>query len=252
MNLDATPPGSPPRAQIGTLRISGIALVGVILAVTVPAAAAAFTMSTRVIDQQERVRIDAVGPISRVVVADSESDVRITGDAAVSGVTGQAVLQWKGKGGKRVELRQSVSGGVLTLAKDCSSGGCGPVDITLTVPPGVSVLTTTSDGDIALSGVTGPVDLESSNGSIEADHLGSGNATFRSTNGSIEASFTGAPARIAAQTTNGSVTIGTDGRTVYYDSVSNTDGSRVLTNAQERLAADEIDVSTTNGDVTIS
>ena len=114
------------------------------------------------------------------------------------------------------------SGGVLTLTKDCSGGGCGPIDLTLTVPRDVAVQVTTSDGHIGLSGVGGAVDLASSNGSIEADGLGSGNASFHTTNGSIDASFTGAPALIAAHTTNGAVTVTTDGRTPYYDSVSTT------------------------------
>lgn len=219
MTFDATPPGSPPRAPIGALRISAIAMAGVILAVAVPAAAAAFAMATQVSDQQERVAVDSAGPVSRIVIADSGSDIRVTGDAAATTATGQAVVQWKGKGGKRPALRQSVADGVLTLTKDCSSGGCGPIDITLTVPAGVSVRATTSDGDIRLSGVTGAVDLTSSNGSIDADRLGSADASFHTTDGSIDASFAGAPARIAAHTTNGSVTIGTDGRTRYYDAV---------------------------------
>ena len=132
---------------------------------------------------------------------------------------GQAVVQWKGKGGKRPALRQSVADGVLTLTKDCSGGGCGPIDITVSVPRDVSVQATTSEGSITVSGVAGPVDLTSKNGDIKADGLGSGDASFHTTNGTIDASFAGAPARISAGTTNASVTIGTDGRTAYYDSV---------------------------------
>ena len=248
MTFDATPP----RAPIGALRISTIAMAGVIVAVSVPAVAAAFAMSTRVSDQQAQVGISAAGPITRIVVADSESDVQIIGNAGATGVDGQAVLQWKGKGGKRPVLRQSLAGGVLTLTKDCSSGGCGPVDITLTVPRDVSVLATTSQGDVEVSGVTGAVDLASSNGSIDAENLGSGNASFKTTNGSINASFRGAPKRIVANSTNGSVTVATDGQTAYYDSVSTTNGIRYLTNVQNRWAAAEIDVTTTNADVTIS
>lgn len=248
MTFDATPP----RAPIGALRISTIAMAGVIVAVSVPAVAAAFAMSSRVSDQQAQVGIAAAGPITRIVVADSESDVQITGNAGATGVDGQAVLQWKGKGGKRPVLRQSVADGVLTLTKDCSSGGCGPVDITLTVPRDVSVLAATSQGHIEVSGVTGAVDLTSSNGSIDAEDLGSGNASFKTTNGSVNVSFRGAPTRIAADTTNGSVTIATDGQTAYYDSVSTTNGLRNLTNVQDRRAAAEIDVTTTDADVTIS
>lgn len=252
MTFDAAPPGSPPRAPIGALRISAIALGGVILAVAVPAAAAAFAMSSQVSDQEARIAIDAAGPISRIVISDSGSDVRVSGDPAATTVTGQAVVQWKGKHGKRAALRQSVADGVLTLTKDCSSGGCGPVDITLSVPAGVSVRATTSEGNIGLSGVTGTVDLTAGTGSIDAESLGSANASFSTTSGNIDASFAGAPARITARSTNGSVTIGTDSRTAYYDNVRAAGGNQVLTNAQDRRAADEIDVTTTHGDVTIS
>lgn len=240
------------RAPIGALRMSTIAVTGVIVAVGVSAVAAAIVLSTQVSDQQALVKIDAAGPISRVVITDSESDVRITGDAAANGVTGQAAVQWKGEDGKRPVLRQSVSGGVLTLIKDCSGGGCGPIDIVVSVPRGVSVQATTSDGNITLSGVTGQVDLTSSGGSINADGLGAANASFHTLNGNIDASFTGAPARIVAETTNASVTIGTDGRTAYYDAVHTTNGVESLTNVQDRTSPDEIDATTTNGDVTIS
>jgi hypothetical protein len=248
MTFDA----SPPRAPIGALRISSIAMAGVVLAVSVPAAAADFAMSTQVTDQQAQVGITAAGPVSRIVVADSESDVQITGDPTATGVSGQAVLQWKGKRGKRPVLRQSLVSGVLTLTKDCSSGGCGPIDLTLTVPADVTIRATTSNGTIDLSGVTGATDLATTNGSIEADGLGSGNASFTATNGDIDASFRAAPPRIAAKTTNGSVTITTDGRTAYYDSVHTTSGNTRLSNVRDRRSANEIDVTTTNGDVTIS
>lgn len=247
MTFDA----SPPRAPVGALRMSTIAMAGVIVAVSVPAAIAAFAVSSRVTDQQAVVGISAAGPISRVVIADSESDVRISGvDAA--GVSGQAVVQWKGRGGKRPVLRQSVADGVLTLTKDCSSGGCGPVDITLSVPRGVAVRAATSDGDISVTGIMGGVDLTSSNGGIDAIGLGAGDASFHTTDGSIDASFTGAPARITAVTTNAAVSVVTDGQTPYHDSVSTKNGNQVLTNVQDRDAANEIDVTTTDGDVTVS
>jgi hypothetical protein len=248
MTFDA----SPPRAPIGALRISTIAMAGVIVAVSVPAASAAFAMSSRVTDQQARVGISASGPITRVVVADSGSDVRIAGASGAGGVSGQAVVQWKGRGGRRPVLRQSVADGVLTLTKDCSSGGCGPVDITLSVPRDAAVAATTSDGHIAVTNLSGTVELVSSNGDIDADGLGSADASFQTTDGSIDASFTGAPGRISARTSNASVTVVTDGRTAYYDSVSTTHGNQVLTNVQNPRAAREIDVTTTNGDVTIS
>ncbi|MFL6111777.1 MAG: DUF4097 family beta strand repeat-containing protein [Catenulispora sp.] len=249
MTYDAPPPGRP----IGTLRISTVALLGVVVAVSVPTAAAAITMSWsgQVDDQRATVPIGPAGPISRVVVQDSESDVVVTGDPAAIGAEGRADVQWKGKHGRRPALRQSVENGVLTLTKDCSSGGCGPVDIALRVPAGVSVQVTTSDGRVEVANVTGAVDLTSSDGDLQASGLGSGDASFQTTNGTVSAAFTGAPARIRVTTTNADVDIATDGRTRYYDSVQNTNGSRSLTNLQDRFAAAEIDVTTSNGNVSV-
>ena len=247
-----TPDATSRRAPIGALRISTFAMAGVVAAVSVPAVTAVFAMSSRVSEQQALVPIRAAGPVSRVVVSDSVSDVQIIADAAADGVSGQGVVQWKGKGGKRPVLQQSLVGGVLTLTKDCSGGGCGAINLTLSVPSGVSVLATTSEGRIVVVGVSGGVDLTASNGSIDAQRLGSGDAAFRTTNGSIDASFAGAPARVTAHSTNGEVTIVTDGRTAYYDSVTSGGGTTTLKNVQDRRSADEIDVTTTNADVTIS
>jgi hypothetical protein len=246
MTFDA----SPPRAPIGALRISTLAMAGVIVAVSVPAAAAAILVSHRVADQQAQVAITA-GPISGIVVADSESDVRIIGDPTATGVDGHAVIQWKGKDGKRPALTQSVANGVLTLAKDCSPGGCGSVAITVRVPTGISVRATSSDGGITVSGVTGAVDLTTSDGNIDADQLGSGTASFKTKAGNIDASFTGAPATIRAVTSDANVSISTDGKTAYYDSVSDKGGEQYLSNVRDHRAPDEIDVTTTNGTVTI-
>ncbi|MBW8805441.1 MAG: DUF4097 family beta strand repeat protein [Catenulisporales bacterium] len=249
MTYDAPPPGRP----IGALKISTVALLGVVVAVGVPTAAAAIAMSVsgRVDDQRAAVAITATGPISRVVVQDSESDVVVTGDPAATGAEGRAQIQWKGEHGRRAALRQSVENGVLTLAKDCSSGGCGPVNIDLRVPANVSVQVTTSDGSVEVANVTGAVDLTSSDGELRASGLGSGDASFQTTNGTVSAEFTGAPARIRAGTTNADVHITTDGKTTYYDSVQTTNGSQSLTNPQDRFAADEIDVTTSNGNVSV-
>lgn len=239
---------------IGAVRISTIALCGVIAAVSVPAVAAAITVSGRVDNRHATQQIAAAGPISRVVIEDSESDVTVTGDPAATGAGGQAVVEWqaaRGKKGNRPSLEQSVDNGVLTLKKVCIPGGCGSVHITLRVPKDVSVQATTSDGRIQVSDVTGSVDLTSTNGSLEGNRLAAGEASFRTTNGSVTADFAGAPGRIRVDTTDGDVTITTDGRTAYFDSVQASNGTETLTNPQDRTATHEIDVKTSNGSVTI-
>ncbi|MFD0637941.1 hypothetical protein ACFQ9X_46695 [Catenulispora yoronensis] len=203
----------PPRRPIGAVRISTVALLGVVVAVSVPTVAAALAVSGRVSDEHATIAIDSGGPVTRVVVEDSGSDVTITGEAAATTVVGSAEVQWKGKNGPRPRLRQSLANGVLTLSKDCSDGACGPVDITLRVPKGVSVRAVTSDGRIQVMNVDGGVDLTSTNSDVEGYGLGSGDASFDTRDGAVRASFTGAPARISVKTTNGDVDLATDGRT---------------------------------------
>lgn len=75
-------------------------------------------------------------------------------------------MQWKGEGGKRPVLEQSLAGSVLTLTKDCSGGGCGAIDLTLSVPSGVSVQARTSNGQVtvATDGRTAYYDFVTSGG----------------------------------------------------------------------------------------
>jgi len=242
---------SPTRRPIGALRISTLAMAGAVVALSVPAAAATIVMSNQVENQQQQVGIAAGGTITKVVVQDSDSDIRINGDPQTNGVSGHAIVQWKGKDGKRPALRQSVEGGVLTLSKDCSSGGCGPVDITIQVPSAVAVQATSSNGSISVTDVTGAVELTSTNGNLEGFNLGSGDAAFKTTDGNVDASFVGAPARIRVGTTNGNVDLTTDGRTTYYDSIDCGGCDQNVANPQDRWSHNEIDVTASNGNVTI-
>ncbi|NUR60781.1 MAG: hypothetical protein HOV87_19275 [Catenulispora sp.] len=241
-----------PHRPISSVRITTVALIGVVTAVSVPAVAAAIAVSSPVTDESASVPIAATGPITRVVVLDSESDLTITGDLSATGASGQAEIQWKGEHGPRPVLRQSVADGVLTLSKDCSCGGCGPVDIRLRVPRDVSVRAVTSDGRIQVMDVTGGVDLVSSNGDLEGFGLGAGPASFRTTNGSVHAAFDGAAPSIRLQTTNGDADLVTDGRTAYNTTVNSTgDELKDVENIRDRLSPNVIVVSTTNGKVSV-
>lgn len=243
---------SAPHRPLSPVRISTVALLGVVTAVSVPAVAAVVAVSSPVTGHSAGVPITPTGPITRVVVRDSESSVTITGDASATEASGLAEIQWKGEHVPRPVLRQSVAGGVLTLTKDCSSGACGPVDVRLRVPRAVSVQALTSDGRIQVTDVTGGVDLVSSNGDLEGLGLGAGPASFRTTNGSVHASFDGPAPAIRLWTTNGDADLVTDGRTAYSTTVSTTgDEVRDVEDIQDRLSPNVIVVSTTNGKVIV-
>lgn len=244
----------PPRRPIGALKISTVALLGIVTAVAIPAGAAALVLSGTIDGRHSSRTIQVTGPISKVVIADDDGSIHVTGDSTTPGVNGTAELKWRGRGDSKppLEVRQNVSDGVLTLTKTCLQGtDCGGADIDIKVPPNVSVQASTSNASIEVNAVTGGVDLSTRNASITANSLGSGDATFRTSNGAIDAGFVGAPMKIRADTSNASVTITTDGRTPYFDSLDTSNGDTRKDNVVDRRAANEIDVTTSNGDVTV-
>lgn len=242
---------TPTRRPIAAVRVSTVALLGIVAAIAIPCGAAALVVSGSVDSEHSRQTLGQAGPVTRVVIEDSDSTVHVTGDAALSGMTGKADLTWHTfHHTGQPKVTQQYADGVLTLTKDCGGGDCG-AEIDIQVPPTVSVQVTTSNASIFVSNVSGPVNLRSTNADLHADRLGSGDAVMNTTNAGIHASFAGAPTNITAATTNASVTIVTDGRTLYYDKVSTTNASPDLQNQQDRHSNNVIDVTTTNAGITI-
>ncbi|MBS2551261.1 DUF4097 family beta strand repeat protein [Catenulispora sp. NL8] len=244
---------TPTRRPITTVRISTVALLGIVAAIAVPAGATALVVSGSVTEKTEQVDINQAGPVEKIVVSDTDSSVHITGSAAVPGVTGHATLQWGELGGDShpVSLGQSLANGVLTLSKVCDNGECGTADIDIQVPSSVSVQVVTTNGGVQVSNVSGSVNLKTTNGGITADRLGGGDTYLKTTNAPIKAAFVGGPKNITALTTNSPVDITTDGRTSYFDDVQTTNGDPNLEDGSDRHSPNLITVRTTNSPVTV-
>lgn len=239
------------RRPIAAVRVSTITLIGIVAAVTVPTGAAALVLSGSLDNHMKQVPLGQPGPVTRVVIEDSDSTVRVTGDAALSGMSGQADLTWHSFNGKtKAKVSQRYADGVLTLSKDCGGGDCG-ADIDIHVPPTVSVQVTTSNAGVYITNVSGGVTVQDSNAEISAKSLGGGDATLHTSNASIKASFVGGPKNIWAHTSNASVDITTDGHTPYYDQVVTSNATPNLLNNPDRFAPNVIDVLTSNDGVTI-
>ncbi|ACU70286.1 hypothetical protein Caci_1363 [Catenulispora acidiphila DSM 44928] len=242
---------TPTRRPIAAVRISTIALLGIVAAVAVPACAAAIVLSGTVDSKQVQQNLGMDQPVSRVVIVDSDSSVHVTANPALFGVSGQATLSWHAfSGTSHAKVVEQYADGVLTLSKDCGGIDCG-ADIDIQVPPKVSVQVNTSNAGISVTGVLGAVDLHSSNASITAKQLGSGDATLATQNASIHASFTGAPKSIRATTSNASVSIVTDGHTPYYDDVKTSNGDTNLQNVRDRRSANVLYIHTSSGGITV-
>ena len=244
---------TPTRRPIAALRVSTVALLGVVAAVAVPAGAAAIVLSGSIDNQQKQQDRGVADAVTRVVVVDQDSSVRITGNAALKGVTGHADLSWHAfrGGGSGVKVTEQYADGVLTLTKDCGGTDCG-ADVDIEVPPTVSVQVTTSNAGVYVSDVSGGVNLHTENAEISAQRLGAVDATLTTSNAPITATFAGGPKNIVAHTSNGPVDITTDGRTVYYDQAVTTNASVEKNNPNQDHRSDNvIDVQTTNAPITI-
>lgn len=248
-------PGPARRRPIPAVRISTVALIGAVAAVSIPAGAAAFVLTGGGLphNRHATVPIRQTATVDKVVIDTENGGVNVTGDATMAGVSGQAELGWTGSVQAPLRLDQHVENGVLTLKTVCLTlnADCGGASITIKVPPKVAVEATSSNGGIDVASVTGGVNLQTSNAGIEVRDLGDGDATMHTTNGGVDAAFSGAPKQILITTSNAGVNVTTDGKTVYYNDISTTNASQEIHNNPSRNAQNEIHVHTTNGSVRI-
>ncbi|MGW3109651.1 DUF4097 family beta strand repeat-containing protein [Streptomyces sp. NPDC001100] len=157
----------------------------------------------------------------------------------------------------------SVENGVLTLS------GCGKncgVDYVVKVPAGLAVTGGTSNGSLTLSDVgvvdvhtsngeiavnkaTGPVKLRTSNGDVHVKDAKGGDIDTQTSNGEVTIQ-TATPQNIKARTTSGSLTV-TIPSASYQISASDSHGDKKVAFKNDPSGKYRLDLSTTNGDLTV-
>jgi hypothetical protein len=124
---------------------------------------------------------------------------------------------------------ESISDGVLTVNGSCTGGWviadtCS-VDVDIAVAVGTTVRADSDNGNVAVTGIDGPVVISSSNGDlrvsraggsvsmntdngdVNADRLTGGTVTGHSDNGDVHLRFTAAPGRVSATSSNGDIRV---------------------------------------------
>ncbi|MFG2721375.1 DUF4097 domain-containing protein [Streptomyces sp. NPDC048416] len=194
---------------------------------------------------------------------DGKSDgFRVRGKQGVTKPVVHREITYRGKS-KPDGPTYHVENGVLVLG-GCS-GQCS-VDYTVDVPAGVPVTGSTTagglnfssvgsvkvsaeDGRIVVSGATGPVDLRTTNGSIEAKGLKGAGVTARASNGSISLA-PGTAQDVTAQTANGSITV-TAPPAKYHVSAQTQNGNKKLGIPDDPTAAHHVNLTTDSGGITL-
>ncbi|MFE9450754.1 DUF4097 domain-containing protein [Streptomyces sp. NPDC006739] len=156
-----------------------------------------------------------------------------------------------------------VENGVLTLlgcGKDCGieydvkvpaglpvTGGTSNGDLTLDDVGTVNVHTT--NGEIAVNGASGPVKLRTSNGEVRVKGVKGGGIDTQTSNGAVTIE-TATPQNIKGRTTNGSLTV-TAPAAKYQITADTSSGSKKVAFENDPSGTYRLDLSTTNGDLTV-
>ncbi|MFD3536633.1 DUF4097 domain-containing protein [Streptomyces sp. NPDC058664] len=189
-----------------------------------------------------------------------------SGGVTVNGVKGGALTlhrEVEFRGERPEGATHRIENGVLIL------GGCGnrcSVDYTVDVPAGIpvsgevssgairlaqvgSVDVRTSSGRVEMSGVTGTVRVRTSNGRIHGTGIKGDRIVAETSNGGIDLA-PDTPAHVRAETSNGDVTL-TVPRAGYKMTVDSDNGDRSIDVPSDPAGEYELDVRTSNGDITV-
>ncbi|MFI1769867.1 DUF4097 family beta strand repeat-containing protein [Streptomyces sp. NPDC020800] len=157
----------------------------------------------------------------------------------------------------------SVENGVLVLSgcgKNCGveyavkvpaglpvTGGTSNGGLTLTNVGTVDVHT--SNGEIAVNSATGPVKLRTSNGDVNVKDVKGSDIDTQTSNGEVTIQ-TATPQNIKARTTSGSLTV-TAPPATYQISANDSHGAKKVAFKNDPSGNYRMDLSTTNGDLTV-
>lgn len=110
----------------------------------------------------------------------------------------------------------------------------------------------TSDGSVRASNLTGPVTLRTSDGSVTATGLRSTDVEAVTSDGSVHLEFEVAPTNLMTRTSDGSVLVEVpDDDTAYTVSGRSADGSREISVPTDPDSTHRMDVTTSDGSVTV-
>ncbi|WFB05684.1 DUF4097 domain-containing protein [Streptomyces sp. LX-29] len=167
------------------------------------------------------------------------------------------------RGDKPSSMSFRVRDGVLVLSgcgKDCGvdyvvkvpaglpvTGGTSNAGLTLTDVGAVDVHT--SNGEIAVTNATGPVKLRTSNGDVNVKDVKGGGIDVQTSNGGVTIQ-TATPQDIKARTTSGNLTV-TVPPAKYQISANDSNGDKNVAFTNDPSGKYRLDLSTTNGDLTV-
>ena len=271
----------------GGRRIWGLAGLAVIASLAIPGgwliATAGDSAYSRVPQQTVTQVITVPEPVTTLNVDSNGTPVQITA-GPVQRVRVSEAITYDLKHGLPTAVKQSVSGGILTLDGVCQVPDCA-VGFIVTVPPGVAVaadteggaltvsgvaaatldsgggpvratgisghlIVTTADGSLVVNGLAGPLDADTGGGQVLAAGIDATTATILTGGGEAQIGFTAPPDGLFVSTDGGPATLTVPGGP-YALTASTYDGSEAIGIATDPAAGRSITVTTGGGPLRI-
>lgn len=193
------------------------------------------------------------GPRSQAVekydVTDAVATLRIqsgSGDVVVteSARTGIAVTETLHYRGDKPADGHEVGNGALTLAYTCED--CS-IDYDVQVPKGLNVKVDTGSGEITLRALSGPVDVSTGSGEVDASDLLAKTFVAEAGSGNVEVRFGAAPDSVTIETGSGDGIAWVPGG-AYHATVHTGSGEQTLEVTNDPAAPKKIVIQTGSGD----
>lgn len=149
-------------------------------------------------------RLEIVNTNGRITVeAGGGSQVEARAVRKARGATKEAAAENL----KNVEIQETASPTLVRLETRIPSfHGSASVDYVVRVPAGATVSLQSSNGEIDISAVSGPVEMRTNNGTVEGRQL-SGPVKARTNNGKVEVELTTLTGDVTLATNNGEVSL---------------------------------------------
>lgn len=206
-------------------------------------------------------------PLTRIIFTDLRSGNLFLKAGRGSAVEMTRKLVWRGT--KPPRYTETWEGQTLRISYECELRDCS-IDYSLDLPEAVEVKAKTTSGDVEVTAMAGPLDVETTSGDVRLTgvkgaitvNATSGDVTGRdlacprasitATSGDVDLDFAAAPQEIRRRGTSGDTTILVPSdRQPYAVQVDTTSGDQTIKVDRSEAATRKIDVESTSGDVRI-
>jgi len=236
------------RSALGIITlIAGLALAAVAIAWGATSIASLLWMRS----EENVLRTELTSEGSAVVVDNGCGPITLV-EGSPGVVRTQAEVRWTFR---KPTVTSETSGDVVRVRVDCPSFTVGvsrSSSVTVAVPPAATVEARSSAGGVKVTGLTGPLTLRTSAGSIRGENLRSTTVDAETSAGEVLLSFAEPPQDVRASTSAGSATVLVpDDGTSYAVDASTSAGSESVAVRTDPTSDRSIEVTSSAGSVRV-